>query len=266
LELHIPSVTLQTDMAGTPARAVNGDGVIRFAPPSVAADLKEMPLLGRGMSPTDQIACIPQLHPMLQVCDLRTAILKPSSLSLSAGECVAVQGPSGAGKTLLLRAIADLDPNQGAVTLDDRDRSTIAAPLWRRLVGYVPAEPGWWTETVGEHFLDWQAAFPCLQKLGFSEETRNSPIMRMSTGERLRLALVRALTMRPKVLLLDEPTAALDPTSGAAVESLISSRIQTGLAVLWVTHDETQAKRIARRRLVVEAGRVCEEADEWPAT
>ena len=76
---------------------------------------------------------------MLQVCDLRTDILKASSLSLSAGECVAVQGPSGAGKTLLLRAIADLDPNQGAVTLDDRDRSTIAAPLWRRLVGYVPA-------------------------------------------------------------------------------------------------------------------------------
>src|SRR6267154_2965790 len=114
----------------------------------------------------------PTCTPMLQVCDLRTDILKPSSLSLSAGECVAVQGPSGAGKTLLLRAIADLDPNHGAVTLDDRDRSTIAAPLWRRLVGYVPAEPGWWTETVGEHFLDWQAASPCLHKLGFSDETR----------------------------------------------------------------------------------------------
>jgi putative ABC transport system ATP-binding protein len=203
---------------------------------------------------------------MLQVCDLRTDILKASSLSLSAGECVAVQGPSGAGKTLLLRAIADLDPNQGAVTFDDRDRSTIAAPLWRRLVGYVPAEPGWWAETVGEHFLDWQAASPCLQKLGFSEETRTWPIMRMSTGERLRLALVRALMMGPKVLLLDEPTAALDSASGAAVESLISYYMQTGVAVLWVTHDEMQAKRIARRRLVVEAGRVCEEADQWPAT
>ena len=84
----------------------------------------------------------------------------------------------------------------------------------------------------------------------------------MSTGERLRLALVRALMMRPKVLLLDEPTAALDSASGAAVESLISYYMQTGVAVLWVTHDEMQAKRIARRRLVVEAGRVCEEADQ----
>ena len=102
--------------------------------------------------------------------------------------------------------------------------------------------------------------------MGFSEATRTWPIARTSTGERLRLALVRALMARPKVLLLDEPTAALDAASEAAVESLISSRIQAGVAVLWVTHDEAQAKRIARRRLVVEAGRVCQETDQWPAT
>ena len=65
--------------------------------------------------------------------------------------------------------------------------------------------------------------------------------------------------MRPKVLLLDEPTAALDPASVAAVESLIATRIRAGLAVLWVTHDAAQAQRLARRRLVVEAGSVREE-------
>jgi phosphate-transporting ATPase len=95
---------------------------------------------------------------MLHVCDLRTAILKPASFALAMGECIAIRGPSGARKTLLLRAIADLDPNQGLVTLDGCDRSTIAAPTWRRLVGYVPAEPGWWAETVGEHFVDRAAA------------------------------------------------------------------------------------------------------------
>ena len=79
---------------------------------------------------------------MLQVRDLRTNVLKSASLTLSEGECVVVTGPSGAGKTLLLRAIADLDPNHGSVSLDGRDRSTIAAPEWRRLVGYVPAETG----------------------------------------------------------------------------------------------------------------------------
>jgi putative ABC transport system ATP-binding protein len=197
----------------------------------------------------------------LEVRDLRTSILQGASFTLSPAECIAVKGPSGAGKTLLLRAIADLDPNDGLVTLDGRDRSTIAAPEWRRLVGYVPAEPGWWAETAGDHLREWQAASAYLRELGFSEETRTWPIARMSTGERLRLALIRALMVRPKVLLLDEPTAALDDASEAAVELLISSRIQTGLAVLWVTHDEAQAKRIARRRLVVEAGCVCEEAD-----
>src|SRR6516162_9242606 len=127
--------------------------------------------------------------PLLQVRDLQTKILKPASFSLAAGECIAVKGPSGAGKTLLLRAIADLDPNQGLVSLEGRDRSTIPGPEWRRLVGYVPAEPGWWAETVGEHFRDWTAA-AVLGKLGFPEEAKSWAIARLSTGERLRLALV----------------------------------------------------------------------------
>jgi phosphate-transporting ATPase len=204
--------------------------------------------------------------PLLEVRDLQTKILKPASFSLAAGECIAVKGPSGAGKTLLLRAIADLDPNQGVVSLEGRDRSTIPAPEWRRMVGYVPAEPGWWAETVGEHFGDWTAAVAVLTSLGFPEEAKSWPIARLSTGERLRLAIVRALIIRPKVLLLDEPTAALDAASVAAIESLIAIPIRAGLAVLWVTHDAGQARRIARRQLAVEAGSVREEIGQWPIT
>jgi putative ABC transport system ATP-binding protein len=204
--------------------------------------------------------------PILQVRDLRTDLLKPASLSLSAGECIAVRGHSGAGKTLLLRAIADLDPNEGLVRLADRDRSTIAGPEWRRLVGYVPAEPGWWADTVGEHFTHWTAALALVRDLGFPEDAKAWPITRLSTGERLRLALVRGLMVGPKVLLLDEPTAALDPASVAAVESLIAARMRAGLAVLWVTHDAEQAKRVAHRLLVVEGGQVREEVPEWQAT
>ena len=174
-----------------------------------------------------------------------------------------MRGPSGAGKTFLLRAVADLDPNEGLVTLDGRDRSTISGPEWRRLVGYMPAEPGWWADTVGEHFGEWNAALALVSDLGFPNEAKAWPITRLSTGERLRLALVRALMMRPKVLLLDEPTAALDLASVAAVESLINARMRAGLAVLWVTHDAEQAKRVAHRLLVVEAGQVREEAPEW---
>jgi phosphate-transporting ATPase len=202
--------------------------------------------------------------PVLRVRDLRTNLLKPASFSLSASECIAIQGPSGAGKTLLLRAIADLDPNEGLVCLDGRDRSTIAGPEWRRLVGYVPAEPGWWADTVGEHFSEWAAALPFVGELGFPEEAKGWPITRLSTGERLRLALIRALMARPKVLLLDEPTAALDPSSVAAVESVIAGRIRAGLAVLWVTHDTEQAKRIAHRLLMVSNKQVREEVAQCP--
>jgi putative ABC transport system ATP-binding protein len=204
--------------------------------------------------------------PVLQVRDLRTSLLKPASLSLSAGESIAIRGPSGAGKTLLLRALADLDPNEGVVCLDGRDRSTIAGPEWRRLVGYVPAEPGWWADTVGEHFSEWTAALALVKDLGFPGEAKAWPIARLSTGERLRLALVRALMVRPKVLLLDEPTVALDSASVTAVESLIADRVRAGVAVLWVTHDAEQAKRIAHRLLVVEGGEVREEVPEWQAT
>src|SRR4051794_9301217 len=143
--------------------------------------------------------------PLLEVRDLHTAILKPASFALRVGECIALRGPSGAGKTLLLRAIADLDPNAGSVRLQGRDRATIPGPEWRGLVGYVPAEPGWWAETVGEHFVSWPTAVPMLARLGFPDETKAWPISRLSTGERLRLALARALIVRPKVLLLDEP-------------------------------------------------------------
>lgn len=204
--------------------------------------------------------------PLLSVVDLRTHLLKAVSFRLSAGECVAVQGPSGSGKTLLLRALADLDPNEGLVRVDGHDRTSMSGPEWRRLVGCVPAEPGWWADTVGEHFTDWTAALPVVRELGFPDGAESWQVARLSTGERLRLALVRALMVRPKVLLLDEPTAALDPASVTAVEALIAARMRGGLAVLWVTHDAAQARRIAARRLVVDSGEVREEAVACPIT
>jgi phosphate-transporting ATPase len=139
-------------------------------------------------------------------------------------------------------------------------------PEWRRLVGYLPAEPGWWADTVGEHFIDWIAVAGLVGDLGFPGSAKDWPIARLSTGERLRLALVRALMVGPKVLLLDEPTAALDPASAGTVESLIGARVRAGLSVLWVTHDMEQARRIAVRRLVVSGGLVRDEGDQCRTT
>ncbi len=113
---------------------------------------------------------------------------------------------------------------------------------------------------MGAHFADWSAAEPLVEALGLPAACRDWPVARLSTGERQRLALVRALVQRPQVLLLDEPTGGLDETARDAVEALIAGRLAEGAAALWVTHDAEQARRLAKRCLRVEGGRVTEEA------
>ena len=193
---------------------------------------------------------------MLEVEGLRRSGLEPASFTLAAGECVAVQGASGSGKSLLLRAIADLDPNEGSVRLNGIPRDSMPGPLWRRRVAYLPAEPGWWAETVAEHFDNWPALSHDAARLLLPPDMGEQPVARLSTGERQRLALLRGLERQPSVLLLDEPTAALDQSSRDAVEALLAERLAGGAAILWVSHDPGQCTRMARRILVVDAGRV----------
>ncbi|PIE08771.1 MAG: ATP-binding protein [Rhodobacterales bacterium] len=192
---------------------------------------------------------------MLRVARLSTRLIGPLSLELAAGECAAVQGPSGSGKTLLMRAIADLDPNRGEVSLGGRAREAFTAPQWRRAVALVPAEPGWWEETVGAHFAADPDPAPGLAALHL-EGALGWEVARCSTGERQRLALLRALQTAPKVLMLDEPTAALDGEATAAVEALLRARMAGGLALLLITHDPAQALRLATRQYRMDAGRL----------
>ena len=198
------------------------------------------------------------VHALLAVRHLSRPGLDAASFDLAAGECLAISGPSGAGKSLLLRAIADLDPNEGELSLDRRSRDAMPAPAWRRLVTYLPAEPGWWADRVGDHFADWPAALPIAESLGLPPDCRDWPVSRLSTGERQRLALARALALAPRVLLLDEPTSALDPEARDAVESLIRRHLDGGGGALWVTHDAAQAARVAQRSMTIEAGRLSE--------
>ncbi len=195
---------------------------------------------------------------LLTVRELRRPGLHPVCLALDAGECIAVRGPSGSGKSLLLRAIADLDPNQGAVALDGVSREAMPAPRWRRRVTYLAAEAGWWADQVDQHFADWARTVPIVESLGLPGVAGDWPVQRLSTGEKQRLALARALVQDPRVMLLDEPTAGLDEQAVAAVEQVVQARRDDGLGVLWVTHDAAQAARIAERLLTVEGGRVTE--------
>ncbi|HYD29535.1 MAG TPA: ATP-binding cassette domain-containing protein [Azospirillaceae bacterium] len=186
----------------------------------------------------------------LPVRGLATAV----SLDLEAGGCVAVMGPSGAGKSLFLRAVADLDPAPGDVRLSGEPREGMAAPRWRRLVTYVASDAGWWAERVGDHVAASPETTGLLEAVRLDAGALDWPVARLSNGERQRLALVRALVQRPRVLLLDEPTSALDPAATAAVEAVLAQRLADGGGLLLVTHDPSQADRLARRTLTIGGG------------
>jgi ABC-type iron transport system FetAB ATPase subunit len=194
----------------------------------------------------------------LRVRGLRTAFAGPFELDLEAGSCAAITGPSGSGKSLFLRMIADLDPNEGEVWLGERDRAAMSAPEWRRQVTYVAAESGWWADTVIEHFpanrrseVDTLAA-----RLDLRADLLNAPVAQLSTGEKQRLSLARALLQNPPVLLLDEPTGPLDADSVTKVEALLAERMAGRTSILLVTHDPNQAARLGHRRYRMMAGRL----------
>ena len=187
----------------------------------------------------------------LRFAGLRSRLAGPFDMELEAGECVAITGASGSGKSLLLRMVADLDSNEGEAWLDGAARSGMSAPAWRRQVAYAAAESGWWGDMVLEHFPDPVAARTLAPALGLKPVLFDGHVLRLSTGEKQRLALLRTLLAAPPVLLLDEPTGALDEASQAMVESVLAERLAGGVAVLMVTHDPGQARRLGRRHFVM---------------
>jgi len=201
--------------------------------------------------------------PALRIERLATKLIGPISFDIAAGEVLALMGPSGAGKSLLLRAIVDLDPSVGNVTLGQHARADMPASEWRKLVALVPAESGWWADRVGDHFPARFDSTDLIRKLGLSgcfEWT----VGRLSTGERQRLALARALCRKPQALLLDEPTASLDDQTTRLIEDLIQQSCGEGMAVLLVTHDRPQAERVANRLLRMSDGKIDQTSQTVP--
>jgi len=185
-------------------------------------------------------------------------LLRVPRLRAEPGEILALLGPSGAGKSTLLMLLAGLlPPDAGrvertgpAVYLDQQpyllERSVLEnAAFGLRLKGVPRARAR-------------RAALSWLSRVGL-EALAERPARGLSGGERVRLALARALATEPKSLLLDEPTANLDPANVARVEALIGEERHRGRAIVLVTHNLFQAKRLADRALFLLAGEVVEE-------
>lgn len=171
-------------------------------------------------------------------------------LTLRAGTSCCVQGASGTGKTQLLRLLAGLDPaDEGTITLHGRPPEAWGMPTWRARVAYVPqgapivsATPAAWRarlETLRTHPPDGPDPCEVAARLSLPQAAWEQPWASLSGGERQRLHLALALSTAPEVLLLDEPTAALDPALVGAVEALLAGR-----TALWVTHDPAQIERL----------------------
>ncbi len=197
--------------------------------------------------------------PLLQIKNLRRPMLGPVSLAVDAGECLGISGPSGTGKSLLLRAIADLDPHDGEVLLNGVRSHDITPVQWRTRVGLLPPESCWWLPRVVDHFHN---GLPVpLEALGLAPAILQEPVIRLSSGEKQRLALLRLLANRPRVLLLDEPTANLDPANTQRVEAAIGDYRQAqSAAVIWVSHDQAQITRVASRHFRMIDGQLQEQA------
>ncbi len=188
-------------------------------------------------------------------------------IEIEHGEVVAIVGPSGSGKSSLLRLLNRLDePTSGTVYLEGRDYREILPGALRQRVGMLLQQPYLFRGTVADNVaygpvarggsLAADTVAELLERVGLADYGARE-VMRLSGGEAQRVSLARTLANSPDVLLLDEPTSALDEEARLSVEELICSIITgQGLTCLIVTHDRDQAVRMAGRVIAMEAGRV----------
>ena len=215
----------------------------------------------------------------------RRLILDDVGFSVGAGHVFTVLGPSGSGKSTLLRCIDRLiEPTAGRVLLDGVATSELPVQELRRRVGMVFQSAALFDGTVMDNVLygprllagngrapddpraGWgdgdggaahDQAAGLLRRVGLPESFCAKPVDELSGGEAQRVSLARALANEPRVLLLDEPTAALDPSSIQLIEDLLARLAdETDLTFVFVTHNLPQARRIGDQGLLLVDGRV----------
>lgn len=237
------------------------------------------------MDDTKQQPNVSAAHPLLlQASGLERRIgdrvlLNDVCLAIHGGDRIAIVGPTGSGKTLLLRSLAMLDPvSAGGMRRHGTPVQGNEVSEFRSRVIYLHQRPALIEGTVednlrqpfslrvhhNKHFNRGRIV-DLLESLGHGEPFLSKQQRDLSGGEGQLTALLRAIQLDPDVLLLDEPTAALDGKSTGMVEALVSNWLaeRPGLrATVWVTHDHNQARRVSSKLLPIREGRLSGGANE----
>jgi iron complex transport system ATP-binding protein len=190
--------------------------------------------------------------------------LEPTALAVEAASLVALVGPNGSGKTSLLHALARIGPVRGEVKIDGDDPDGLAPDARRRLLAYLPATRDVaWPVTARDLVALGGGRFEAVAPALDLEPLADRRMDQLSTGERSRVLLARALAPRPRLLLLDEPAANLDPAWQLRLMALLREAVAGGQAVVAAFHDLDLAARYADRMLVMSGRRIA--ADGAPA-
>ncbi len=225
-------------------------GVIALTDALAPADASLLPLHAQGLT--------------LELSGRR--LIEGVDLELTADSRTVVMGPNGAGKSLLLRLLHGLIPPTfghvvWAADLSPRDLRRRQAMVFQRPVllrRSVAANVAYALAVHGVPRAQRAERTRATLAAARLQHLAERPARVLSGGEQQRLALARALSIRPEVLFLDEPTANLDPASTLAIEELIDVAHRAGTKIIFITHDLGQARRLADEVIFLNAGRVCE--------
>lgn len=191
-------------------------------------------------------------------------VIQGVDLELAPGRVTALVGPNASGKSTLIKCVLGLvRPDEGRITvMGERVKED---PHYRRLIGYMPQSASFPENLTGREVLgllaDLRAGEPAddaelRERLDLAEATLSQLVRTLSGGTRQKLNALVALRYDPPILILDEPTASLDPMASAALKDLVRARAQGGSAVLLTSHVMAEVEELADDLLYLVEGRV----------
>ena len=194
-------------------------------------------------------------------------ILEDITISINPGDYISIVGPSGSGKSTFLKLCCHLiSPTEGEIIYKGKSIMEHNPTELRKNIAYCFQTPYLFGETVMDNIsfpysirgikADLKRAEELLSLFNLDKDYLKKEVKNLSGGEKQRIALIRTLLFKPEILLLDEVTSALDVDNTVIVENVMKSLNESGITILWVTHNLEQSKKNANKLLTIECGEI----------